>query len=457
MRRLLFHNFRLVFALDRWIRRRFTLAGRLLLGGLIAAGIFGVDTRQTLAYQLFSLILALLLIAFFSSAFSRLRLNARRELPRFVTVGETAHYRVYLYNDIKHPQVNLSLLEDVQLHPPSFTEFLQAKEPFVGKRNRFDNYVGYPRWVWLMSLSKGVDIVPKTLPLIPPHILSSGKSLNTESGLTVEMTLTPLRRGYVHFTGMTVARPDPFGLFNALHAIPVTDTLLILPKRYPVPKIQLAGTRQYQRGGINLAMSVGDTEEFTSLREYRPGDPVQHIHWKSFAKLGKPVIKEFQDEFFVRHALILDTFAPPGQLFEAAVSVAASFVTSPRSDEILLDLLFVGTQAYCFTGGRGLATTEHLLEVLACVRALPEQAFTQLYPLIQTHLASLSGAVCVLMQWDAPRQQLVRMLKNAGLAFLAIIVSRAELQLAAEFSDQVSVVHLDALAEGLANLNLTTK
>ena len=45
-----------------------------------------------------------------------------------------------------------------------------------------------------------------------------------------------------------------------------------------------------------------------SLRDYRPGDPLQRIHWKSFARTGDPVVREYQDEFFERHALILDTF-----------------------------------------------------------------------------------------------------------------------------------------------------
>ena len=58
-----------------------------------------------------------------------------------------------------------------------------------------------------------------------------------------------------------------------------------------------------------MASSVGESEEFVSLRDYRRGDPMRHIHWKSWAKTGKPIVKEFQDEFFVRHALILDTFA----------------------------------------------------------------------------------------------------------------------------------------------------
>ena len=81
-----------------------------------------------------------------------------------------------------------------------------------------------------------------------------------------------------------------------------------------------------------------------ALRDYRPGDPPRHIHWRSWAKMGRPIVKEFEDEFFVRHALILDTFceAPEADRFEESVSVAASFACSLQTQDSLLDLLFVG-------------------------------------------------------------------------------------------------------------------
>lgn len=435
VRRLLFYNFRLIFALDRWVRRRFTQAGLLVLSGVIAAGVFGIDTRQTVAYQLFTLLFILLLLAYFSSYLFRIQLTARRILPKYVTVGETITYRIQLHT--AQAQTELSLFEEVKLNPPSFKDFLEAKEPY--KRNWFDNYVGYPRWVWLMSLSKGAHIPVTSL----PYLLAKQPT-------EVKVSLTPLRRGYIHLNGLTLACPDPFGLLNALYTYPLTDTLLVLPKRYPVNPIFLSGSRRYQPGGVQLAMSVGDSEEFVSLRDYRFGDPLRHIHWKSLAKLGKPVIKEFQDEFFVRHALILDTFATAENTnrFEAAVSVAASLVSSPRNHEVLLDLMLVGTQTYCFTGGRGLAQTEHFLEMLACV-AICDQPFEHLYPLVEAHSASLSSAICVLLDWDEARQRLVRLLNSKGISPLVLVVNDSSLT----FTDkQVKGLCLDNLAEGLAQL-----
>ena len=88
---------------------------------------------------------------------------------------------------------------------------------------------------------------------------------------------------------------------------------------------------------------MGDSEEFVALRDYRPGDPLKRIHWRTWARIGRPVVREYQDEFFVRHALVFDTFlSAPTPAFEEAVSVAASFACTVGTQESLLDLLFVG-------------------------------------------------------------------------------------------------------------------
>jgi uncharacterized protein (DUF58 family) len=40
----------------------------------------------------------------------------------------------------------------------------------------------------------------------------------------------------------------------------------------------------------------GEGTDFKQLSEYRYGDSVRHIDWKATQRLGKPVIREFQDE-----------------------------------------------------------------------------------------------------------------------------------------------------------------
>lgn len=174
-----------------------------------------------------------------------------------------------------------------------------------------------------------------------------------------------------------------------------------------------------------MASSIGESEEFVSLREYRPGDPLRRIHWKSFAKIGKPIVKEFQDEFFVRHALILDTFSPLAysETFEEAVSVAASLAYTIQNQDSLLDLMFVGPQAFCFTTGRGIAHTEQMLEILASVQICRDKKFDSLEHMVLQHAAQISGCVCVFLDWDDARKNFVKSIKAQGTPLMVFVVT----------------------------------
>ena len=58
----------------------------------------------------------------------------------------------------------------------------------------------------------------------------------------------------------------------------------------------LAGDRRLQEIGIKTYQQRGEGTDFKQLTEYRYGDPVRHIDWKATLRLGKPIVREFQDE-----------------------------------------------------------------------------------------------------------------------------------------------------------------
>ena len=415
MKRLLYRWFSSFSAFQYRLDRRFTRAGSLALSVLGAAAVIGLDTNRTVGYQVLTLVLALLVISAASSLVFRGRFAARRVLPRFASVGVPLTYRVAIGNQTSRRQEGLVLLEELADPRPSFEEFTTAREPGEERRNWFDRKVGYPRWAWLVSQKRGAIVPPRPLPPLAPSV---------ETDVTVEVT--PLRRGYVRFTGLTIARPDPLGLMHALKSIRLPQSLLVLPRRYPMAQIQLGGFRKYQPGGVALASSVGDSEEFMALRDYRAGDPMRRIHWRTWARVGRPVVREYQDEFFVRHALVLDTFAAPDDhlVFEEAISVAASIAVSVETQESLLDLMFVGPETYCFTTGRGVGNTDRLLEVLACVSACHDKPFRALQRAVIERHDTLSSCVCVLLAWDEPRQELVRHLEALGSPTRVFVVGR---------------------------------
>lgn len=427
MNRLLYLANRMLSTLRHWAVRRFTPAGWLVLIGLAITAGMGTDTEQAMAYQAFALLLCLLVVALVCAPFFRGRFSIRRELPRFGSVGERVHYRVLLRNYTDKIQAGLALIENLADPRPSYQEFLASIE----RRREYRSFrlaKSRPRPTGSKATTdprKENASRPKPTRRVAALKDQPLPALLPKSETEVRMELTPLRRGALHFTGTTVARPDPFGLFRAMLTVPCPQTLLVLPKRYLLPPIALPGTMKYHQGGVALASAVGQSDEFVALRDYRHGDPLRHVHWKSWARTGRPIVKEFQDEFFVRHALILDTFIEPddGEAFEEAVSVAASFACAIQSQESLLDLMFVGTEAYCFTAGRGLAHTDQMLEILASVRVCREKPFRALRELVIGHAGSVSGCICVLLSWDEERQKLVRQLRAAGLPVLALVVT----------------------------------
>jgi uncharacterized protein (DUF58 family) len=443
MKRLLYRWFSSFSAFQYRLDRRCTRAGSLALGVLGAAVVIGLDTNRTVGYQVFTLVLALVVLSVASTVVFRGRFAARRILPRFASAGVPMAYKVAITNLTGRRQDGLVLIEELADPRPTFEEFVTAREPGEERRNWFDRQVGYPRWAWLVSQKRGAVIPPQPLPPLAP----SG-----ETEVTVE--ITPLRRGHLRFRGITVARPDPLGLIQALKSIALPQSLLILPKRYPMAEIRIAGTRKYQPGGVALASTVGDSEEFVSLRDYRTGDPMRRIHWKSFARLGRPVVKEYLDEFFVRHALVLDTFTSHqgDPVFEEAVSVAASIAISMQTQESLLDLMFVGPQAYCFTSGRGVAHTEQLLEVLASVGPCRDKPFRALHHAVIDRHESLSGCVCVLLGWDDARQELVRHLEALGTPTRVLVVGQRETLDRLALPGHVRRLEVGRIAEGLACL-----
>jgi uncharacterized protein (DUF58 family) len=414
-----------------------------VLGGATLAATVSVDPETNVGYQAFAALTAVLLVSggwcwAFSGKFSAVRF-----LPRYGTAGLPLGYTVELQNQTPWRQRDLVLLEGLAHTRPSFAQWLnQRRELDRGFRSFRFSLQRPPLW---MTVKARETPVP---PVAPGEVAK------------VRLELLPTRRGVLRFERLGVGRPDPLGLCRAFCRLPLPQSVSILPRRYALPAIALPGNARYQPGGVALASSVGQSEDFIALRDYRRGDPLRHIHWRSWAKIGRPVVKEFEDEFFVRHALVLDTFSrSEGSLiFEEAVSIAASFACAVRTQENLLDLLFVGPQSYCFTAGRGLAHTEQMLEILSAVQPC-EKPFVLLEALVLEHVRQVSGCICVLLGLDRERQEFLGKLETLGVSLLVLVVvppGQGEVvraQVVKGQTRQIHVLEADKVEGGLANLS----
>jgi uncharacterized protein (DUF58 family) len=419
--RFLYKSYKIFYTIRLWRKRHFTSAGLMVLICFFVSGLLGFNVLRTTLYQFTVLSFSVMMVSILLSMFPfRFKVRVNRILPEYSTVGRKVFYEIEITNLSLKTQKGLILYEDFLDPRPSIQSLQSRKEPFENHRNAWDKKTLYYRWLWLILKNQKALIAPIELP-----------DIGAKETIKVSVSFVPLHRGYIHFSGFVFARPDLLGLFNRLSKTKKVQKLLVLPERVPIESVDLMATRQYQPGGISFASSIGNNNEFMSLRQYRPGDPMRNIHWKTFAKTNELVIKEFEDEYFVRHALILDTYLSSGDedLFEQAVIIASSFLSSMQTHDSILDLMFVGNQIYSFPSGRGLGHCDKMLEIMACVEPNCDKTIFDLIPSLESNMRKFAGSICIFLGWDKGHKKIYRMYKQIGTSVLVIVLAADKLKM----------------------------
>jgi len=208
------------------------------------------------------------------------------------------------------------------------------------------------------------------------------------------------------------------------------NRLLVYPRIAEVGTFEVPHSRNHQPGGIAVASHVGESTEFLGMRDWRQGDRLRDIHWPSTARVGRLIAKEFQEEYFVRLAVVLDIEAPRARdetRLERAVSLTAGITDVLARKEYIVDIFAAGDDVYHFQAGRSLAYLGNILEILACVDAGNRLDTQALQSVLLPEAPRLSAVVFVMMDWDSERANLVNLLKSHGLA-VRVISMRKERQ-----------------------------
>lgn len=404
-------------AVNFFLKRRIRPAGIGVMIVVVVAAGAAAGNAEPPVYQTFALACSLMVVGVLSLPFRRAKIEAVRDLPPHATAGQALTYHISIRNLRKKTLRHFELVESPPDPRPSMDVYLASREPGEESRNIFDRGLAWYRWNWLCEVRQ---------------LFEGGRSapvaqLKPGVPARVAVSMVPRRRGLIRLNDLRILLPDPLKLFQRSLKVPAPmASLAVLPKRYPLPRFELPGSARFQPGGEAVAKHAGATGEFTGLRDYQAGDPLRLIHWATWARTGKPVVKELEDTFFPRHGLILDTFPAPGDadLFEDAVSVAASFVVAVDAKESLIDLMFIAGHERVITAGQGIARAETLLEVLAGVESSPHEDFESLAKLVLRHSDDLAGCLCVFSGWSESRAKLLSRLNRAGIETSAIVITQ---------------------------------
>ena len=261
--------------------RSLTLRGRCLLAAGITAAVAGLILSERDLLRVAALLVATPLVAAALAARTRFRLTCARRLePARVQAGDRSRVVLRIEN-ISRLATGLLLIEDT-------IPYLLGGRPRV--------------------------VLDRLAPRRPIDV-----------GYHVSGEL----RGRYRVGPLTVRLMDPFGLCELPRAFASTDTLVVTPQITTLPAVALSG--EWGGAGHSTSRSVathGDDDVAT--REYRHGDDLRRIHWRTTARRGELTVRREEQPWQSRGAVLLDTRSTahrgdgPASSIEWAISAAAS-------------------------------------------------------------------------------------------------------------------------------------
>jgi uncharacterized protein (DUF58 family) len=150
--------------------------------------------------------------------------------------------------------------------------------------------------------------------------LSAGTGVVPRSGWRYMVELHGLRRGPVGARSWVVESSDIVGFFRGRRANPEAEIALVLPRfasltRHP---------RVHELEASVAAPRAGSGTELFGVREYRPGDSRRRIHWRSSARHGELVVREYEPPGVQTLGIFCDPHPESSEVADQVARIAAS-------------------------------------------------------------------------------------------------------------------------------------
>jgi len=177
-------------------------------------------------------------------------------------------------------------------------------------------------------------------------------------------------RGHHPVGPLKVRVNDPFGLATRAVSVPGEGALVVLPRVVPLTPVRgvRAGSGGESASSPRMALQG---EDDVGVREYRVGDDLRRIHWRSTARTGETMVRQDEEPTRRRAIVVLDDRASvhagtgSGGSFEWSVTAVASVVTLLLGERFEVHLSLASDE----TGQVSpVAGVDHALDQLAAVQ-----------------------------------------------------------------------------------------
>ena len=240
-----------------------------------------------------------------------------------------------------------------------------------------------------------------------------------------------LKRGRYLLQPMRWDSDFPFGLWRWGKTDWSDRVLNVYPAHARLQSLSIpAGVRRGQETHVASHLTR-EALEFHGCREFRAGDLVRHIHPRSSARLGIPVVKEFKAEGRGRTALVVDTWRQSrwtgrdmlrDTVVEAALSLSASIVDYLARTDRVLELLIAGPGLYDFESAGRTSYADEIMDILAGVEPCREDPLPRWAPRLLEEAREIQSVILILGRWDLARAAFVQDLQSTGVGLKLVLV-----------------------------------
>jgi uncharacterized protein (DUF58 family) len=150
--------------------------------------------------------------------------------------------------------------------------------------------------------------------------VAAATGLIPRSGWRRTVELHDLRRGPVDARAFVVESSDLAGMFRSRRSSPDAEVALVLPRF-----MSLVGRpRPIEIEASVAAPRAGSGTELFGVREYRPGDSLRRIHWRSSARHGELVVREYEPPGVQTLGIFCDPDPATAAVADQVARIAAS-------------------------------------------------------------------------------------------------------------------------------------
>jgi uncharacterized protein (DUF58 family) len=268
---------------------------------------------------------------------------------------------------------------------------------------------------------------------------------------------TAMRRGRYRLQPLRWDTDFPFGLWRWGKTDWRDRMLSVYPAYTPLRMLTIPSGTRHRQETHTASHLTREALEFHGCREYRTGDVMRHVHPRSSARMGVPVVKEFQAEGRGRIAVALDTWhrfplagraAVRDARVEAILSLSAAIMDHLARSDQTLEMMAAGPSLYRFESAGQLGYLEEALELLAALEPAHHDPLPSWAPHLLAELREIQSLILILGRWDETRAQLVEELQASQIGLKLILVHGRHKPVLADPPADTVWVHQQAIRRG---------